>query len=877
MGHINILEKRAIKGPNFFTRRPVIFLRININDYEDKSTKDIPGFYDRLKNAMPSLHEHRCSEDGPGGFFHRVEVGTWIGHVIEHVALELQTLAEMDTGFGRTRSTKTKGVYTIIFSYLWVPCGIRAGEMAIDFCEAIAENKPYDLASAILELKELREEYMLGPSTGSIVKEAEERGIPFLRLNQQSLVQLGYGKYQKRIEATITSMTPHIAVELACDKSACGQMLKDAGIPVPLGKLVHSVKEALAYYKKESPDYPLVVKPNNLSKGRGATIGVKTRKELASAVKRGLLFSRDIIIEKFIEGNDYRLLVINNNLVAAAHRIPASVKGDGKSTIAKLIEKVNNDPRRGFGHERVLTRIEVESMTLSILKNKNLSLESILPNGEILYLKTTANLSTGGTAEDVTDIVHPENRAVAESASRVIGLDIAGIDIVAKSIETPISENGGGIVEINAAPGFRMHLSPATGEPQNVAKHVIDMLFPPGTGARIPIIAVTGTNGKTTTVRLLAHLFQSTGRSVGCTTTEGIFIGTKQIMKGDMTGPYSARVVLSNPTVDFAVLETARGGILRDGLGFDYCDVGVVTNIGEDHIGLKDVETIEEMAMVKSVVVENVGCNGNSVLNACNKYTVEMAKRAKGQVVFFSISPENRVYRSHVRNGGTGATVENGVLLLQRGTMRIPVVEIYEIPITFHGKAEFNVENSLCAALVAYIRGMGVEEIKRGLLTFTPNYAYIPGRTNLIQVKDYEVILDYCHNVPSYEAMKSFMSHFNDRRRVGVITCPGDRRDEDIQRMAKSASASYDHIIIREEGWLRGRKPGEVANHILCGLKESGFPESEIEIILKEEDAITKALSLAKRNNLLVFLVDETEKVYQQVIAYKKFVESNNH
>lgn len=873
MGDVKILDLRPLRGPNFFTRRPVIYMKLDIGPYEDKPTNMIPGFLDRLRARMPSLYEHRCSEDGPGGFFHRVEVGTWFGHVMEHVALEIQTLAEMDTGFGRTRQTKQHGIYNVVFSYIWEQCGMRAGELAVEFTEAVAQDLPFDMDAAIMDLKELRERYMLGPSTGSIVKEAMDRGIPYVRLNDQSLVQLGFGVNQKRVEATITSQTSHIAVELASDKNACKQLLADAGLPVPEGAMVESMREARNYLEREEPRYPLAVKPFDLSKGRGATIGTKDLEETLKAVDYALDYSRAVILERCLTGHDFRLLVINNHLVAAACRRPAFVVGDGAHTVQQLVEEANRDPRRGFGHERVLTQITIDQMTLDLLAAKGLTPEYVPQPGEEVVLKSTANLSTGGTAENVTAQVHPMNRYFAEQAARVLGLDIAGIDIVAPSIEEPIDENGGGIVEVNAAPGFRMHLAPSSGDPINVAAPVIDMLFPPGGGARIPIVAVTGTNGKTTTARLIAHLFKSVGHKVGFTTTDGIVIGNRVILKGDMTGPYSARVVLRDPTVDFAVLETARGGILRAGLGFDRCDIGVVLNVGIDHLGLKDVETVEEMASVKSVVVENVEVNGYSVLNAMDPLVAAMAVKARGQKVFFSTDPEHPVFRQHVREGGIGATADMGMLMITRGTLRLPIAEIYEIPITFNGRADFNVENCLASALAAYVWGMKTEDIRAGLMTFTPTYAYNQGRMNLIPVKDFEVILDYCHNVSSYEAMKKFLSRVKAKRRIGVMGVPGDRRDEDVRSMATSVSQCFDHYVLRDDH-LRGRKPGEVPAIFAETLKAGGVPEGKIETVLDEVESVTRGLELARKDDLLVVFVNKVEPVYHRIMEFKKAVEN---
>lgn len=862
-----ILELRALRGPNIYTHRPVIYMKLRLNEWEDWSTEKIPGFYKRLRDLLPSLYEHRCSEDGPGGFFHRVEHGTWLGHVTEHIALELQTLADMDTGFGRTRSTRNRGEYHIVFSYIWEPCGLEAGRMAVAITEALARNQPVELEPQLQRLRELREEYMLGPSTRSIVDEAEHRGIPWLRLNEYSLIQLGHGKYQKRIEATITSQTSHIAVEIACDKQSTKSLLDAAGLPVPKGILVSSVEEGDE--KGPALGFPLVVKPYDLSKGRGATIGVHDPQSLHKALEKALALSSKAIVEQYIAGRDYRFLVINGRLVAVAQRTPAHVIGDGRHTIRELVDIVNQDPKRGFGHEKVLTRIVLDEMSIEMLRARGYTPDSVPPKGETIYLKTTANLSTGGTATDVTDTVHPDNKLLAERAAKVIGLDVAGIDILAERIDIPIREVNGAIVEVNAAPGFRMHLQPTTGQPRNVATPVVDMLFPPGTQARIPIVAVTGTNGKTTTTRLTAHIFRNMGKIVGTTTTDGIYIGNTLVMEGDCTGPFSANVVLRDPTVEMAILETARGGILRAGLGFDYCDVGVVLNVSADHLGLRDIETVEEMALVKSVVIENISSNGVAILNAENSYSYDLRHRVRrGRVAYFSLNPENKGLRSLIRDGGMATTVEEGYLVIYQGPLRIPIVPVNEIPITFRGSAPFNTENALAAALIAYILDASPEDIRAGLTTFMPSYSHMPGRTNWFFVRNFEVIIDYGHNPAAYEAIASFLNQQKDKQRIGVIGCPGDRRDEDIQNMARLSAQCFDEIIIREDDWKRGRKDGEVARLIYETLRQLNYPQKNMEIITDESQALLTALKRAQPGSLVFAFIDNYKRAYEDLTRF---------
>ena len=634
---MKIREIRAMRGPNYWSirRHFLIVMKLDLEEMEESPTNLIDGFSARLEKMFPTMYAHECSEGHAGGFFKRVQDGTWMGHVIEHIALEIQTLAGMDVGFGRTRSTSEHGVYNVVFSYMEEKVGIYAAKAAVRIAQALADGVEYDLEEDLQKMREIREDERLGPSTGSIVQEAAARGIPWIRLNRHSLVMLGYGVNQKRIQATVTSETSSIAVEIACDKEDTKNLLEAANIPVPRGRIIYDQEDLENAI--ESIGYPLVIKPVNGNHGRGATINIRNKEEAIEALAAAKRISRAVICEKFVTGFDHRVLVINYKFVAAAKRTPAMVTGDGKHTIQQLIDEVNKDSRRGYGHEKVLTAIKVDDMTMNILQEKNMTLESVLSAGETLYLKSTANISTGGTATDVTDQVHPHNVFMAERIARIIGLDICGIDIMTDDISEPISDTGGAILEVNAAPGFRMHLAPTDGLPRNVAEPVIDMLFPPGTAFKIPIVAVTGTNGKTTTTRLTAHIAKTAGHKVGFTTTDGIYIQNIMMQRGDCTGPQSAEFVLKDPTVDFAVLETARGGILRAGLGFHQCDIGIVTNVAADHLGLKDINSLEDMARVKSIVPEAVMPTGYAILNADDELVVGMAKGLKCNIAYFSM------------------------------------------------------------------------------------------------------------------------------------------------------------------------------------------------------------------------------------------------
>lgn len=866
---MKILEIRAMRGPNYWSirRHKLIVMKIDLQELEEMPSNTIPGFVDSLKQLLPSLYAHECSENRPGGFFHRLEEGTWMGHVVEHVSLELQTLAGMDTGFGRTRSTSTKGVYNVVFSYMEEKVGIQAGKMAMRLCEALVAGKPYDLDADIQTLREIREDERLGPSTGSIVEEAQNRGIPWIRLNRHSLVQLGYGVNQRRIQATVSSTTSNIAVEIACDKEETKNLLEAANVPVPRGLVVYDEEELLDAIDRLG--FPLVTKPLGGNHGRGATINIRDvemAKEGLAAAKR---ISRGVIVEKFISGYDFRLLVINYKLVAAAKRTPAAVYGDGKSTIQQLVDEVNKDPRRGYGHEKVLTSIKIDEMTMNILAEKGLSLDSVLKEGEELLLKRTANLSTGGTATDVTDLVHPYNIFLAERIARIIGLDICGIDIMAPNLTEPITENDGAVLEVNAAPGFRMHIAPTDGLARNVAEPVIDMLYPPGSTARIPIIAVTGTNGKTTTTRLMAHMVKTMGHKVGFTTTDGIYIQNRMMMKGDCTGPVSAEFVLKDPSVDFAVLETARGGILRSGLGFHRCDIAIVTNVAADHLGLKDIDTLEDMARVKGVVPEAVMPGGYAILNADDELVAGMSKKLDCKLAYFSLNEHNPRIVSHCNSGGLAAIVENGYVTICKGTWRIRVDKVVNIPLTFSGKAVFNIQNILPTVLAGFIRGFKIEDMRLALETFIPSPTQTPGRMNLFQFRNFQVMVDYAHNPAGFLAISRFLEKIEAKPKVGIIAGVGDRRDEDIVNLGKLAAKMFDKVIIRQDRNLRGRSEQEIIDLMITGINEID-PSRLEKVIPLETEAIDYAIRNAKKGSFVVICSDVVPDALGQIMRLKE-------
>lgn len=863
---IRLLETLVLKGPNYWSYRPCVWMRIDLGRYEERPTDKLPGFEERLLSLLPSLDEHHCSEGAPGGFLKRIREGTWLGHVAEHVAIEIQNRIGISVSFGRTRETRSRGVYNMVYEMEEERVGIRAGKLALDVVEACAEDevRTLDFEDRIDALTRLRDKAALGPSTRAIVEKAAARGIPHLRLNEKSFVMLGTGIHQKRIQATIASTTPHLGVEIAGDKDLTKRLLSEHGVPVPKGFIAEDEDDAVDIAAKLG--WPVVVKPLDASHGRGILTNIRAEDELRRAYRDALGIRDEVIVERFLEGSDFRFVVVNGKFICAAQRIPASVVGDGKRTLAELVEEANRDPRRGIGHEKVLTKIELDDLSLAFLARRGLDSASVPAAGETVGLKSTANLSTGGISRDVTDLVHPSNVQLVERIARIVGLDIAGIDVVSPTVEKPIAEVGGGVVEVNAAPGFRMHVSPSEGTPRDVAGAVVDMLFPPGTPSRIPIVSITGTNGKTTTTRLIAHIARYAGEHVGFTTTEGVYIGSEQIIKGDCTGPSSAHAVLRDPTVSFAALETARGGLLRFGLGYDWSNVGVVTNVAADHLGLRDIETLEDLARAKSLVTERVFPEGTAVLNAEDEWAEWMADRTKARIAYFSLDPQNEAFRRHVESGGLGAVMDRyDTLCFYRATVRIPIVHARQIPITFDGKARFNIANALAAALAAFAAGIELDDIKNALTTFHPTPFQAPGRANVYEFRDFRVMVDYCHNAHAMATVAPFLSAMKRARLIGVLNSPGDRRNEDYDDMARLSAPHFDYILLRDDEDLRGREPGEVSRRLRDGLLKYGMKPDQIETVKNESEAVRHALAFAKRDDLVAIFADRISKVAAQI------------
>ena len=864
---MKILKIQALRGPNIWSvrRKKLIQMRLDLEEMEQFPTNKIEGFRERIEAMFPTMIEHRCSEGCRGGFFSRVERGTWMGHVIEHIALEIQSLAGMETGFGRTRETKTPGVYNVVFSYTEESVGMFAAESAVRIAESLIAGTDYDFETDIQKMREIRERVRLGPSTGSIVEEAVARDIPWIRLGTNSLVQLGYGINQMRFQATITCKTSNIAVDIACNKEETKRMLELASIPVASGGICVDEEDLEEVIKKIG--YPIVIKPLDGNHGKGASINVKKWEDAVTGLAYAKNYSRRVIVEKFITGFDFRVLIIDHKLVAAAKREPAHVKGDGTQTIQQLIDETNKDPRRGYGHENVLTQIDVDRDTTDLLEKLGYTLETVPNRGEIVYLKSTANLSTGGTSVDVTDMMHPENIFLCERISRVIGLDVCGVDIMAENLTQPLKENGGCILEVNAAPGFRMHLAPSEGLPRNVAAPVIDMLYPPGKPSRIPIIAVTGTNGKTTTTRLIAHIVKNNGYKVGFTTSDGIYIQNHMMEKGDTTGPISAEYILKDPTVEFAVLETARGGILRSGLGFSRCDIGIITNIQEDHLGISDIDTLADLARVKATVVQSVKKDGWAILNADDEYCMKLANDLSCNIAYFSMDEDSTIVKQLSKEGKIVAVYENGFITIKKGEWKIRVDRATQVPLTLGGKAKFMIANVLAATLAAYLQGFKIEDISLSLQTFIPSAAQTPGRMNIFDFKKFKVLIDFAHNPSGYKGVEEYLSTVEAIKKIGIIAGVGDRRDEDIKECAMIAARMFDHIIIRQEKHLRGRTEQEIIDLIMEGISASERTVT-YEIISKEIDAIKHAINSAEDGTFITALSDVVTNAIDIVQEY---------
>jgi cyanophycin synthetase len=891
---MRVIERAVYRGPHLFGDIPMIRFQLDLGALEAFPSNTIEGFTDALLERLPTLHNHACSRGHAGGLVERLREGTWLGHIVEHVAIELQSLANIPVTKGKTRSVKGHpGVYNVLYEYLEEEPGLLAGRLALELVNDLlpdelrgvrgldilhrgATPEPFELTAALEQLRKLERRTGLGPTTGSIVAEARRRGIPVMRLDDQSLVQLGWGKRQQRIRASITGRTSFIGVETASDKDLTKTLLSKAGVPVPQGAVVRSADDAVREAARLRG--PVVVKPLDGNHGRGVTTDLTEPDAIRKAFAVAAEHSRRVVVEQHFEGNDHRLLVVGGELVAVAERIPAHVVGDGESTIAELIEAVNRDPRRGEGHEQVLTKIKIDAQVRQLLEKNGMSLDSVPLAGQAVMLRGTANLSTGGTAVDRTDEIHPDNACIAIRAALSLGLDIAGIDFISPDISKSAREVGGGIVEVNAAPGFRMHLQPTVGRPRPVAPAVVRMLFPEGETGRIPIFAITGTNGKSTTGRMLSHILRQTGLTVGLTNTSGVYVNSEQVLKADASGPKSARMVLHDPIVEAAVFEVARGGLLREGLAFDKCDVGAVTNVQPDHLGMKGIDTVQDLAWVKSVVVENVASHGVSILNADDVLTARMRRRAGGRIGFFSLQGGERMprfLREHILEGGLAVVREpdngGGELVLHQEGRRRLLMRAAEIPATIGGLAEFNVQNAMTAAAMSIAHGVDIHAVRLALATFGTAFEQNPGRLNVFDGHGFRVIADYAHNAAGLIALRELLVKLRPMypRQIGMISIPGDRRDEDIREMGEVAALTFDELVFREDPSRRGRKEGEIIDLLVDGARRAGAHDRRIHRVSDEIHAAETAMSLARPGDLVVLTLTEVEDVWRSVLSFR--------
>lgn len=864
---MKILEIRALRGANYYSKYPVIYMQVDIGELEEKPSDTIPGFRAKIEKILPTLIEHQCSPGHRGGFFERIDRGTWAGHIAEHVAIELQCLSNMEVGFGKSYSTDEYGVYDVVFRYRDEEVGLEAGKYAVQIVNNLFKNKETDISPIIQRLKEIRENNLFGPSTQAIVSETKNRSIPVLRLNDDSYVQLGYGIHQRRIQATIIDSTSAIGVEIADDKKQTKDLLAKMGIPVPKGYTVETLPEALEAAK--SIGYPVTIKPISGNHGRGITTNILTPEDLATSFQNAKAFSDDFVVEKFLSGADYRMLVIDGEFIAAARRDPASIVGDGKSTIQELIDKINLDPNRGFGHEKILTRIKIDNMTERLLKQRQLTLQSVIPKNEKLYIKSTANLSAGGIAIDVTDEVHPTTKKITERISQIIGLNVIGIDIITSDHRIPLSIDNGGIIEVNAAPGFRMHLNPYKGKPRNVAGAIVDMLFPPESKYDIPIVAVTGTNGKTTTSRLIAHILGLNGNKVGMTSTDGIVIANESIMKGDYSGPEGAKTVLMDASIDHAVLEVARGGIIRRGLGYEESDVAVITNITEDHLGEGGINSLEELSKLKGTLVETLKPNGYAVLNADDDLVLTLIEKTKGQVILFSINHDNPALIKHFADGNIIVTLIDGSIIIQKESVISTIANVIEIPLTLEGHALFNVSNTLAAVAATYALGLSDKQIRAGVTSFSPSIGQSPGRMNIIDMGKFKVMIDYSHNIGAVIATGKMLPFVAPGKKIRMAAGTGNRRTQDIIDFGESLAEFYDYVVISDSD-PRDRAPGETCELVQQGLIKGGCSKDKIEIVIDEREATQKALNMAINGDIVVIQADNVQQVIEDVIDYKE-------
>lgn len=865
---MKIISGYAYQGRNIFSHKPIIKLVIDLGDYYDVPTKSIINFNESLLRALPGLNKHNCSRGYEGGFAERLAEGTYFAHVIEHTAIEIQNMLGYNIAFGKTIKGDDERKYEVVYSYINEYAGLESGRLAVDLINSLVERVDINFDEELKRIKKKSIETDLGVSTLMIKEEAEKRGIPVMRIGKGSLLQLGYGKNSRRLEATLSDNSTCISVDIACNKDLAKSIMSDYGIPVPEGKVVKSEEELLQYCMILG--YPVVVKPNYGSHGIGVSINLKTPEEVLNAYKIAREFEDTVLVEKYIKGNHYRVLVVGEKMVAASMRIAAHVVGDGESTISQLIENENTkNPQRGEGHEKPLTKITVDKIVEAYLKRQNIRLDYIPANGETVYLRENDNLSTGGIAIDVTDKVHPENAKSAILASKAIGLDIAGVDITVSDISKPLAELGGAIIEINAAPGIRMHHFPAKGKSRNVAGEIVKLLCPENKQYSIPVISITGTNGKTTTVKMINHILRGIGKCVGMTATDGVYINDECIKLGDNTGPISARTILMDNRVEYAVLETARGGMINKGLGYDLADVGIITNVQEDHLGIDGVHTIEDLAYVKSLVVEAVKNTGYAVLNADDENTAKIIDRVKSNIILFSLRDDNAIVLEHIKKGGIAFYYDKESIIVNEGEKAFTVIDIKNLPSAMGGILKHNIYNALAAAAGVYGAGVNLSDIEKGLSSFNSDTKDNPGRFNVFDVNGVKVVIDYGHNIDGYKNVLNSLKKLKKNRLIGVIGVPGDRTDSSTLLIGEMCGNFFDRVYIKEDKDKRGRKNGEVADILKKGCQLGSISESDIIIELIEERALEMAIKSAEREDIIVVFYEEYQSLLDVIEKMK--------
>ncbi|MDR2903193.1 MAG: cyanophycin synthetase [Clostridiales bacterium] len=850
---LKIKDIHIYRGRNVISHRPVMKMTVDIGALDETPTKDIPGFNEKLLKAFPGLKKHTCGLGYAGGFLDRLTEGTYIGHVLEHTILDIQSTLGFEAKYGKTRLLQAPSLYDLAYEYENEVCAYEISIAAVFILNHFIAGEEADTEELLTYLREIKAETDLGPSTAAIVREAKLRGIPVTRIGYESLVRLGYGKYSKLVQATLTDATSCISADISTNKQFTKYLLHDHQIPVPYGKVVYTAQAAAV--AADDIGLPVAVKPFNGNQGRGVQVGLKSEAEVKSAFTEAAQYSAGVIVEKHITGNDYRVLVIGGEVKAVAQRLPAAVVGDGRHTVKELVDLVNLDPSRGEDHEKSLTKIKLDAIALELLSKNNMTENDIPAPGKKIVLRENCNISTGGIAIDCTDRIHPDNIDAAVRAANAIGIDVAGIDIVTADIAKSIYETNGAVIEVNTAPGIRMHLYPSQGKARNVARDIVSLLFPPEEKTDLPIVSVTGTNGKTSTVRLINHVLTSAGKTVGMTSTSGSYIGRKCIYPGDNSGPNSAKVLLAEKSIDIAVFETARGGILREGLGYDLADVGVITNITEDHLGAGGIDTVEDMAHVKSLVVEAVKPGGHAVLNAEDGMTDAILKKIKTTPILF-YKDKKSVKVNPVTMGKTiRVYTDGGILKINDLEKEMPVVAVNDVPITLNGSLDCNVDNCLAAVAALFALGVPVPIIRNGLKKFHEN----PGRFQILPVGRFSVMLDYAHNYAGYEEIMKFCKNCDYNNLVGVIGMPGDRGDDAIKEVGALAAKTFDRIFIKEDKDLRGRAPAVVANLLYEAISNSGDDPEKASIVLDEAEALREAMATAEDNDLIVVLYEAME------------------